>query len=106
MWAILYIIFSFLLGAELILELKPYWEHRLRFILKDKLVSSSFLFLPASYLIGTLVLSWITYLSAVVFSSASKPLLPANIISFVVVIVFTLGIVFKNRKKQKERYAI
>jgi hypothetical protein len=101
MWAILYIIFSFLLGAELILELKPYWEHRLRFILKDKLVSSSFLFLPASYLIGTLVLSWITYLSAVVFSSASKPLLPANIISFVVVIVFTLGIVFKNRKKTK-----
>ena len=101
MTAVLYIIFSFLLGAGLILELKPYWEHRLRFILKDGLVSSSFLFIPSSYLVGTLVLSWITYLSAVVFSSSSKPLLPANIISFLVVITFILTVAYINRNKTK-----
>jgi len=99
--AILYIILSFLLGAGLILELKPYWEPRLQFILKDRLVNSSFIFLPASYLIGTLVLSWITYFSAVVFSSASKPLLPANIISFIAVIFFIPAVAYKNRSKTK-----
>lgn len=99
--AILYIVFSILLGAGLILALKPYWEHRLLFIFKDKLVSPSFLFLPASYLTGTLVLSWITYISAVIFSSASKPLLPANIISFAVVIIFISAIAYINRNKTK-----
>jgi hypothetical protein len=99
--AILYVVFSFLLGAGLILGLKPYWENRLQLILKDRLISSSFLFLPAAYLTGTLVLSWITYFLAVIFRSASRPLLPANIISFLVVIVFILTVATKNRTKTK-----
>lgn len=101
MAAILYIIFSFILGAGLILKLKPYWEQRLLFFTKDRLISPSFLFLPASYLIGTLILSWITYLSAVVFRSASKPLLQANIISFIIVVVFIFTVLYKNRQKTK-----
>ena len=100
--AILYIVISFLLGAGLITLLEPYWEHRLRFILKDRLVSPSFIFFPASYLAGTLVLSWITYFFAVVFSSASKPLLPANIASFIIAVVFILLVAYKNINKTKK----
>jgi hypothetical protein len=100
MMAVLFLIASFLVGAVLILTLKPAWENRLHFFLCDKhTFNPGFLFFPASYLIGTLVLSWITYILAVAFQSTEKPLLFSNLASFLLTIAFVAFAVLMNRLK-------
>ena len=63
------------------------------------LKASPFLIIfPASMLIGTLILSWLTYILALAFSSANAPLKIANIIVFLLSIVF-IAFVCKTRIK-------
>mgnify|MGYP000917332083 CR=1 FL=1 len=93
MAAILYIIASIFLGAGLILVLMPYMKNRLIPFASDKnSVSKNFLFFPAAYLVGTLILSWITYFLAVIFKNAENPLLYANLYAFLIVIACVFSI--------------
>jgi hypothetical protein len=100
MAAILYIIASIFLGAGLILVLMPYMKNRLIPFASDKnSVSKNFLFFPAAYLVGTLILSWITYFLAVIFKNAENPLLYANLYAFLIVIASVFAMCFFNRTK-------
>lgn len=103
MLAVLYIIASFVLGAVLILILKPAWESRLQYLLKgEKSVRPEFLFFPASYLIGTLLLSWITYFLAVAFRHSENPLLYANLLSFLLTGLLVLSLTLLNKARVKK----
>ncbi len=100
MLSVLYIIISFLLGFGIILSLKPYWASRIKSIFKDStIVNSTFLFLPAAYLIGTLILSWITYFLAVAFRASGNPLLYANAFSFLLAAAILTAFVLSNRSQ-------
>ncbi len=102
MTALVYIIASFSLGATLILTLMPYIKNRLLTLTGNtNSASGFFLFLPASYLVGTLVLGWFTYFSAVLFKNTEKPLFSANILSFLFVIASVTATSYLNRKKLK-----
>lgn len=82
----MYIIASFFLGAGLILSIMPCLKNRLMPLTGNKdSASRSFLFFPASYLIGTLILSWCTYFLAVIFKNADRPLFFANLFAFLLV---------------------
>ncbi len=100
MVAILYIIASIFLGGGLILIIMPYIKNRLIPFVSDKnSVSKNFLFFPAAYLVGTLILSWITYFLAVIFKNAENPLLYANLYAFLIVIASVFAMCFFNRTK-------
>ena len=100
MVAILYIIASIFLGGGLILIIMPYIKNRLIPFVSDKnSVSKNFLFFPAAYLVGTLILSWITYFLAVIFKNAENPLLIANLYAYIIVIASVFAMCFFNRTK-------
>ncbi|MDD4297483.1 MAG: hypothetical protein PHC69_11110, partial [Ruminiclostridium sp.] len=103
MAAILYIIASIFLGAGLILILMPYIKNRLIPFVSDKnSVSKNFLFFPAAYLVGTLILSWITYFLAVIFKDAENPLLNANLYAFFIVIASVFAMCYFSRARLKK----
>ncbi len=104
--ALLYIIFSILLGAALVVFLKPYWLSRIEFLnyndsIKGNIVSPTFLLFPASYLIGTLIITWITYFLAVFFKHSSDPLLYANIVSLALSLSIILLLALMQHKGRK-----
>lgn len=99
MLALLYLFASFLLGAALILGSKPWWEIRVNALMKDThSVKPAFLFFPACFLIGTLILSWVTYFLAVVFQSAENPLLISNLLSLLLASAVIAIIALSYRK--------
>jgi len=100
--AFLYIFLSVCLGAGIILSLKPYWQSSIKILNESNIITPAFLLLPSSYLIGTLVLSWLTYFLAVVFKGFEKPLIYADIISCLLSISFLIFITFINRKSVKK----
>lgn len=102
MLAVLYLIVSLLSGAAMISILKPTYTGRLTTLLKDSHVQSAYLIFPASYLIGSMLLSWITYFLAVAFASSDKPLLYANLVTFIIAFVFTGFVGYLNRKVLKK----
>lgn len=103
MLAFIYIIASFSLGAGIIISLLPYLNKRLFPFTEEKTsVSKFFLFIPASYLTGTLILSWVTYFSAVAFKSTGKPLLYANILSLLLTLIFLALILYIKKTKLKK----
>jgi len=96
--AFLFIIVSVCTGAGIILYLWPYCSTAAEFLNKQKKpVTPFFIFLPSSYLVGTLVLSWLVYFLAVAFKNYEKPLLYANIISFVLTLCFLTVTAFLKR---------
>lgn len=102
MTAVLYIIASFSFGAGLILLIMPHIKHRIEPLTGNKPVSGAFLFIPASYLTGTLILSWITYFLAVMFKDNENPLYHANLLTFLFVIVSVCVMLYINRIKLKK----
>lgn len=99
--ALLYILLSISSGAGIVLCLKTYWQPRIQSLNRNRIVSPSFLFLPSSYLTGTLVLTWLTYFSATAFRNSGSPLLYANIISMTFSVVFLLIIAVFKRSRIK-----
>lgn len=97
MLAVLYLIASLLSGAAIIIILKPTYMSRLMTLLKESDVRPAYLFFPASYLIGSLLLSWITYFLAVTFKSTDKPLLNASLITIAIAFAFTGFVGYLNR---------
>lgn len=97
--ALLYIIISILLGASIVLFLKPYWQSRIILLNSNNVVSPTFLLFPASYLVGTLILSWITYFLALAFKDSGSSLLYANIFSFLLALLIILFIAFLQKKR-------
>jgi len=98
MMALLYILVSTCLGAGIILCLEPYLKTAAEIVSKPgKTVSPAFIFIPSSYLVGTFILSWVTYFLAVAFRNCEKPLLYANIISLVFSFAFLPVVVLLNR---------
>lgn len=100
MLGILYLILIFALGWAICTYVFPNLGKvtQSAYNKKDITVSPYILLFPAWFLIGTLVLTWVTYLSAVFFeethlvsSFARTPLLPANIFSITAALLF-LGI--------------
>lgn len=103
MVAVLYIIASFSLGAGLILNLMPYIKNRLEPLSGNKnQVSKAFIFMPASYLTGTLVLSWLTYFLAVIFKDAESPLFHANLLTFLIAVLSVCSMLYFNRIKVRK----
>lgn len=99
MLAVLYLIASLLTGAALVFLLKPAWENRLKVFQGNQTpFHASFLFFPASYLTGTLVLSWITYFLATAFSASDKPLTYANLTALPLAAAFIAAVCFIKRK--------
>lgn len=99
MLAVLYLIASLLSGAAMLIILKPAYESRLAALLKESDVRPAYLFIPACYLIGTLLLSWITYFLAVAFAPTQKPLVYANLITFILAFAFTALVGVLNRRR-------
>lgn len=100
--ALLYICLSVCVGAGIILSLKPYWKTGMEFLNRpNRPVSPIFVFLPSAYLIGTLILSWITYFLALAFKNYEKPLFYANTISFVIAVVFLTFLFLSHRERVK-----
>lgn len=100
MLAVLYLIISLLAGAALVFLTKPLWENRLKVFHGDEnSFRPSFLFFPASYLTGTLVLSWMTYFLAVAFSATEKPLAYANLAVLLLAAIFIAFVCFLKRKQ-------
>ena len=103
MLAVLYLIISLLTGAALVLLLKPIWENRLKAFQGDgSAFRPSFLFFPASYLTGTLALSWLTYFLAAAFSASEKPLAYANLAALPLAAVFIAAVFFFKRSQLKK----
>lgn len=97
--AFLYILLSICLGAGTVLCFRPYWESGMDILDRPgRAVSPFFLLLPSSYLIGTLILSWITYFAALLFKDYDRPLFYANIISFAVALAVLAVIVLFKRE--------
>jgi hypothetical protein len=53
--------------------------------------------LPASFLIGTLFMTWITYLASYAFYHTAKPLLYGNLISMLLFLAISVSIFIANR---------
>lgn len=103
MLAVLYLIVSLLTGAALVFLLRPVWENRLKVFEQDGSPSrSSFLLFPASYLLGTLVLSWITYFLALAFSASKRPLTYANLTALPLAAVFIASVFVMKRSLIKK----
>ena len=60
-------------------------------------LSNWMVYVPASYLIGTLLITWVTYILAYVFRSTGNPMLWGNICSLTVFIAAAAFICFKKR---------
>lgn len=96
--ALLYILLSICLGAGIVLCLKPYWQVRVETLNgQTSTVSPAFLLIPSSYLIGTLILSWAVYFIATAFRNYEKPLLYANLISFLLSFLFLVFLAVLKR---------
>lgn len=111
--AFLYIFLAISLGAGIVLCLKPYWQTGIDVLNgRNRIVSPVFLFFPSSYLVGTLILSWVTYFSATAFKDTENPLLYANIISIALsLLILTTIAVLKRRPvkrflKEFRRYGL
>jgi hypothetical protein len=58
--------------------------------------------IPASFFVGTMLITWLTYIAAALSNSFStKPLLFGNIISFSVFAIFSVVIIFKRKDEFK-----
>lgn len=62
-------------------------------------LSPYFILIPAWYITGTLVITWMTYITACFFSSSRKPLLYANIIVMSMVLLIICIIFFQKMRK-------
>ncbi|NLX76580.1 MAG: hypothetical protein GXZ01_04300 [Clostridiaceae bacterium] len=97
--AFLYIFLSVSLGGAVILCLKTYWQKGIDVLNgQNRIVSPVFLFFPSSYLVGTLILSWITYFAATMFKDYKDPLLYANIISLIISMLVLAVLAVLSRK--------
>ena len=97
--AFLYIFLSVSLGGAVILCLKTYWQKGIDVLNgQNRIVSPVFLFFPSSYLVGTLILSWITYFAATMFKVYKDPLLYANIISLIISMLVLAVLAVLSRK--------
>ncbi len=106
MLAAIYLIASMLVGAVLVFLTKPAWENRLKVLFgNEKIISPSFLFFPAIYLTGTLVLSWITYFLAVAFAASKNPLLYANLTALLLTAVLIGCTCFYKRDLLKKWFS-
>lgn len=56
---------------------------------------------PASFLIGILFMTWITYIGSWIFKGTTNPMLYGNIISFSLTIGFILWAILKNNKTKE-----
>ncbi len=57
--------------------------------------------LPAWYLTGTLIVTWLVYLSAYIFQNAEEPLFYGNLTAFVLVVAFLAAVALFNGKKRE-----
>ena len=101
MLGLLYLILSVILGWAICLIAFPGLENVTKYSYRNKAVDIHpyFLLLPVWFLCGTLVLTWSTYLFAVVFSTIESPLFLANGISMSMAAILSGFIALKRRKK-------
>ena len=86
MIGILYIVLSWISGYILLKQFLPsIFDFSRSLSLKGKQVKlpAWMVTLPASFLVGTLLVTWTTYISAYFFRSSGNPMLYGNIIAFV-----------------------
>lgn len=101
MFAILYLIISWFLGYYVIKFFLPS-------LFKISKVKSLFdksikihhwmVTVPASFLIGTMILTWSTYLISYLFKNTQKPLLFGNIFSIIISLVIIIPLIIKDKK--------
>ena len=105
MLGLLFLLLAFLTGYSLTSLLLPdLFAFTDRDYRGNPIKAPSFLIvIPSAMLIGTLVLSWTTYIIACVFSSAESPLAYANGIVMPASIAFIIGISFFKRKQIKNQ---
>ncbi|MDP4179287.1 MAG: hypothetical protein Q8900_13250 [Bacillota bacterium] len=53
---------------------------------------------PASFLIGTMILTWSTYLISYLFKNTQKPLLFGNVFSIIISLAIIIPLIIKNKK--------
>jgi len=104
MFGMLYLVLSFIIGYHLIRAFLPcLFSVGKNKSLFDKPVSLSawMVTLPASFLVGTLVMTWVTYIAAYIFQQAEKPLVYGNTVSMGAAALWLTGIIVLNKEKAK-----
>ncbi len=107
MLAMIYLGLASFVGFNLLKSLLPgLWKTQERkTLLSNKADMPSWMvILPASFLSGTLILTWFSYICAYVFRNTREPMLWGNLLSF---FVFSLlMVIFAFKKKQKYNFSI
>ncbi len=107
MLALLYILLCFTTGYVLCTFLFPGLSELCETTLKKSplKLSKYFINLPAWYISGTLLITWITYISAYVFKAQAKPLIMGNVVSMTfAALVSAVGITISIIKKYKSPF--
>lgn len=101
MIGILYIVLSWISGYILLKQFLPsIFDFSRSLSLKGKQVKlpAWMVTLPASFLVGTLLVTWTTYISAYFFRSSGNPMLYGNIIAFVLFSFIIAFFLVRDRK--------
>lgn len=102
MGAVLYLFLSSIAGYFVVGKMVPYLSRLSKTrCLTGNLVKIKkwMIILPASFLTGTLLMTWVTYVAAYAFHKTSNPLLYGNLISFSIFAVISIYFIFVNRRK-------
>lgn len=101
MIGILYIALSWVSGYILLRQFLPSifdFSKSLSLTGKQVKLPAWMVTLPASFLVGTLLVTWTTYISAYLFRSTGNPMLYGNIISFIFYSILIIFFLVKDRK--------
>lgn len=105
MLGFVYIILSSYIGYNLIENILPSLfkvSKVKRTPTKTPKLNKKMVVLPAAFLIGTLIMTWFTYLVSYAFYKYENPMLYGNIISFAVSILITAYFIRKKRNKYRQ----
>ncbi len=101
MLGIIYIILCFFIGYNIFAK---FLAHILKFSKAATLcgntisLRSYMIIVPSSYLIGTISLTWITYIFSYFFKKTSSPLFYGNLITFLICTLFITSLIIPNKK--------
>jgi hypothetical protein len=106
---LIYILGCVCTGYMIILKIKPYMEDIFSYkTLKNENVNllKSFIYIPFSYTIGTIVVTWFTYIIAFLMRNTDRPLVFSNISTFSVFILVFLYLYFYFRDDKEKKFKI
>lgn len=107
MAAVLYMILAWYAGLSVVKRMMPYISkiNQVRCLTGRQVNLDKWIVnLPGSFLTGTLIMTWVTYLAAYIFKNTEDPLFFGNIVSIILFLLFALRKTYGSKHVLSDMY--